>query len=128
MYLNKMNCTNYFFFFLYNRSNNFIFPLLSLNIKIFSFNNSLKYFIHSTAILKSNSNNPLPQILESAESSNRQPFTIEASSTNIRSPILEEVARLENERLSQLKVVNNKPEEEDELNWESKCPFSTYAE
>ena len=90
--------------------------MLSLNIKIFSFNNSLKYFIHSTAILKSNSNNPLPQILESAESSNRQPFTIEASSTNIRSPILEEVARLENERLSQLKVVNNKPEEEDELN------------
>jgi hypothetical protein len=86
----------------------------------FSFNNcSLKSFLHSTAILKSDSNNPLPHNLDASGSSNPQPVTLEASgSSNPRSPILDEVARLENERLSGLKLLKYKEthaeEEEDD--------------
>jgi len=136
-----MNSTNHFLWTeKYNRSNKFRLPLFTLNIQIisfsFSFNNSfIKSLLHSSAILKSDSNKPLPQNLDASGSSNSQPITLETSgSSNPRSPILEAVARyeeLENERLSGLKLIKYKEtpaDEEEDLNWESKSPSSTYAE
>jgi hypothetical protein len=124
-----MNSTNHFLWTeKYNRSNKFRLPLFTLNIQIisfsFSFNNSfIKSLLHSSAILKSDSNKPLPQNLDASGSSNSQPITLETSgSSNPRSPILEAVARyeeLENERLSGLKLIKYKEtpaDEEEDLN------------
>jgi len=69
---------------------------LSLN------NNYLKSFLHSSAILKS-------------DSRNAHPVTLEATGlSNPRSPFLEAVERLENERLTSLQLIKYqaKPAEE----------------
>ncbi len=113
-------------------NNNFISPC-SLNIKKFTFynnNNSLKTFLHSSAILNSDPKNPQPNNLENLDSGTNisQPVTFEGyNSSNTRSPILVEVERLENERLSRLQLVRQQQtpqdaEEEDEDPWKIKFP------
>jgi hypothetical protein len=69
------------------------------------FNNiKLKSFIHGSSILKSDNRNPQPNIAD--PSSNPQPiFADPSSNNNTSSPILESVERLENERLSNLKLI-----------------------
>jgi hypothetical protein len=84
------------------------------------FNNiNFKSFIHSSSILKSDRPNPNPQLdrlLSYEDSTPQTTFSDPSSSTNVRSPILEAVARLERERLSNLKLIKYQgtPTEEEE--------------
>ena len=74
------------------RNNNLAHCLLNFNKLSFN-NGSFNYFIHSSAILNSDPRNPVPINLEATESQNS------------RSPILEALERLENERVSDLQLI-----------------------
>jgi hypothetical protein len=77
------------------RNNNLAHCLLNFNKLSFN-NGSFNYFIHSSAILNSDPRNPVPINLDATESQNS------------RSPILGALARLENERISDLQLINIK--------------------
>jgi len=98
-----------------HKNNKFAFALCLLNNNKLSFNNYLRSFLHSSAILKSDPLNPLPVSSDDSGPSNPLPVTLDESGpSNPRSPILEAVARLERERLSslQLEKYQKKPAEE----------------
>jgi hypothetical protein len=102
----------------YNKINELSLHFFTLDFQFFSsnFNNScLKSFLHSTAIIKSDSNKPLPQDLEAAGSSKPRPFTSEASGrSKPRSAKLEAVKRLEYERPSDLNLIKYTETQADE--------------
>lgn len=100
----------------YPFANQYKLALLSLNFKNLMFNNiKFKTFIHSSSILKSDI---LPQEnLDRVDNINPQTiFADPTTMTQSNSPIIGEVARLENERLSNLKLVKYKsaPEKEED--------------
>jgi len=94
----------YFPFSLKTTSNiNLSMKSLKTNYLIF---NSIEFksFIHNSSILKSDSSNSQPNFDD--HSSNSQPnFADPSLNNNTRSPISEEIERLENERLSNLKLI-----------------------
>jgi hypothetical protein len=95
----------------------FSFALGPLNSNFFSFkSNSLKNFIHSCAILNSDSRNPQPILLEASGSSNP------------RSPFLEALERLENESLSDLQLIRYQGKPVDGAELDNMPPSSTIAE
>jgi hypothetical protein len=105
----------YFPFSLKTTSNiNLAFGSLKTNNLLFN-NIKFKSFIHSSSILNSDSGNPQPNINDT--SSNPQPIFADTSSNNHpNSHILDAVERLENERLSNLKLIKYQetPAEDDE--------------
>jgi hypothetical protein len=105
----------YFSLSIKNNSNNNL-AISSIKTNNLMFNNiNFKSFIHSSSILNSDSSNPQPNLADPSSnpqpnladpSSNPQPnFADPSSNNNPRSPILEAVERLENERLSNLKLI-----------------------
>ena len=110
----------------YPFANQYKLALLSLNFKNLMFNNiKFKTFIHSSSILKSDI---LPQEnLDRVDNINPQTiFADPTTMTQSNSPIIGEVARLENERLSNLKLVKYKsaPEKEED-DWPSSSSSSS---
>ena len=106
---------------LFERNHKFPFAQCSLNTNKLSINNSsLKSYLHSSAILKSDQLNLLPEpvnIEPSSSSEVMSPVNLDASSSSINSPsVLEAVSRLRNERLASLQLIKyqEKPEEAEE--------------
>ena len=127
--LEKSWLTSSFFLIKYNSNNNL--ALWSLKTNNLMFNNiKFKSFIHSSSILKSDRPNPNPQLdrlLSYEDSTPQTTFSDPSSSTNVRSPILEAVARLERERLSNLKLIKYQgtPTEEEEDHWATSTSSSS---
>src|ERR1700677_1288214 len=97
-----------YFPFSLKTNSNINLALGSLKTNNLMFNNiKFKSFIHTSAILNSDNRNPQPNFAD--PSSNPQPnFADPSSNNNHSSPILEAVERLENERLSNLKLIKYK--------------------